>query len=33
MRCLETRGKDTLLEVIAINDSGGVKQVGGRHTA
>jgi glyceraldehyde-3-phosphate dehydrogenase/erythrose-4-phosphate dehydrogenase len=29
LRCLETRGKDTLLEVIAINDSGGVKQVGG----
>jgi hypothetical protein len=29
LRCLEGRGKDTLLEVIAINDSGGVKQVGG----
>jgi hypothetical protein len=27
MRCLETRGQDTLLDVVAINDSGGVKQV------
>jgi len=26
LRCLETRGQDTLLDVIAINDSGGVKQ-------
>jgi glyceraldehyde-3-phosphate dehydrogenase (NADP+) (phosphorylating) len=27
LRCLEGRGSNTLLEVVAINDSGGVKQV------
>jgi glyceraldehyde-3-phosphate dehydrogenase (NADP+) (phosphorylating) len=26
VRCWESRGSDTLLDIVAINDSGGVKQ-------